>query len=214
MAEFNEQSVYSKHQSGCGCEDASNCGCDSNSDCGCCPPGLVAVYNEEGEHAGCLTPNDAACFKIEGEIPPEGYVKLYHPITNVFLGNVTPQEAANMLALLDPTITLPSGTDFNPTTQSSVSMAAAVEPSVSVVGIEFSIDRISCDDQITASLVGAPLGFSFVGTGTSLIIAQGASSVSDGIEITTDVAPGVYELTVQYTGCSTSKTKTITVTVS
>lgn len=85
---YNSQQEYAKHQKKtCGCK-TENCGCKTD-DCGCCPPGLVAVYDDNGKHIGCLTPNDAEVFKKETLECPQGFVKLVNNSTGEILGCVS-----------------------------------------------------------------------------------------------------------------------------
>jgi len=98
MANFDEQSVYNKHQNNCNGDCGDNCSC--NDDCGCCPPGLVSVTDCNGKHVACLTPNDAACYRVNSHIPPTGYVKVYFPLTGddrVYYGDMTPQQAIDFI---------------------------------------------------------------------------------------------------------------------
>lgn len=211
---FDNQSVYSKHQKDCGCSTESDCSCSSSDNCGCCPPGLVAVYDSCGVHSGCLTPNDAACYEVAKNIPVEGYVKLYNPITGVFLGVVTPSEALAMLSALDSSIVPPTaGSGFNPSTVMSAEMSAAPIGETNSAQVEFAVDRITCADPITASISTPPAGFSFIGGASTIVIPSGASSLIDGIEVTDAVVAGSYNLMIQYSGCSISKTKVIQINV-
>ena len=213
MPTFDEQSIYIKHQEGCNCEDESNCSCDS-SDCGCCPPGLVAVYNSKNEHSGCLTPNDASCYEVAKSIPIEGYMKLYDPVTNVFLGELTVAEALAYLSAVNPAIILPgTAGDFNIVTQDSVAIAVAGAGLTSSGAVGYEVDRISCDDSVTVTLVTPPAGVTFLGGLTSINIPSGSSDITDGILIDDTIAVGAHNITVQYDGCSTSKTQTITLNV-
>ena len=76
--------------SGCseGCTD-----CKEDSECSCCPAGLIAIVDENGKQAGCLTPNDAALYNADKPCQP-GYVKLYKTSTETFLGCVSESEFA------------------------------------------------------------------------------------------------------------------------
>ena len=96
---YDNQSVYSNFNS-----EESDCGC--NSDCGCCPTGTVEVYGSNGEKAGCLTPNDAELYTIGTYMPSEGYVKLIHPVTGVYLGDVLQSDLVGLLASLNKGVTL------------------------------------------------------------------------------------------------------------
>jgi hypothetical protein len=211
MPTFDNQDIYNKHQSACECDG--DCSCQKD-DCGCCPPGLVAVRDCNGD-ISCLTPNDAVCHEVGKHIPAEGYVKLYHPVTGQYLGDVTPQDALTYIATIDPDVQAPvAGNDFNITTGSSTNVNAPAPATVEVGAVDFRVDRIDCDQPIVISLVGAPAGFSFIGAAASINIPEGESVLSNGIEITDVVGAGAYNLTVMYSGCSISKTKILTVNVS
>jgi len=208
MAAFDNQDVYNKHQPACECDG--ECSCGTKDDCGCCPPGLVAVKDCNG-NISCLTPNDAACLKTGEHIPVEGFVKLYHPITGAFLGDVTPADALNYIATIDPGVSLPANAGvFNPTTISTIAVAL---PGIASTVVNFEVDRISCEDPVVLTLVTPPAGFSFLGATASITILAGASVLTDAIEIDGTVVAGAYNLTVQYTGCGNSYTKLITVNV-
>jgi len=208
MAEFDNQDIYNKHQSSC---EEGDCGCNSKDDCGCCPPGLVAVKDCDG-NISCLTPNDAACFKVNSHIPVEGYVKLYDPISGEYLGDVTSQEALNYISAIDPNVNPPATAGvFNPITIDSIDIAL---PGPANTAVEFAVDRISCEEAIAITLLNPPAGFSFLGGGTSINIAAGSSEIDNAIEIDGAVLAGAYNVTVQYTGCGNSYTKVITVNVS
>jgi len=213
MSEFDQQSVYNKHQPSCDCEDKSSCSC-SVSECGCCPPGLVSVKNSSGD-ISCLTPNDAACLEIESTIPPAGYMKLYYPGTRDFIGIVTTQEALDFIAAIDPDVDAPSeGDDYNITTQDSVALVAPPDTETRTGAVTYSLDRISCDESATVTLSSPPSGVSFLGGATSLLIPSGASELTDGIEITDEIDAGVYNITVLYDACGNAKTKTLILNVS
>ena len=142
MPTFDSQDVYNKHQGGCDCNG--DCSC-KNDDCGCCPPGLVAVKDCNGD-ISCLTPNDATCLEVGKHIPAEGYVKLYNPVTGQYLGDVTPSEALNYIAAIDPDVQAPGvGNDFNIRTVGSASLNDPNDGETASTQVDFIVDRISCD---------------------------------------------------------------------
>lgn len=211
---FDAQSSYAKHQSGCSCEG--ECKCGKSEKCGCCPVGTVAVTTSCGKHIGCLSPNDAALYAIEKHIPIEGYVKLFHPITGQYLGDVTPQYAIEFMAAIDNTITPPvEAGQFNASVSSNaISMTAPADGFTDIEAVVFSVDRISCTDPIIVQFSGVvPAGVTFLGGVLSLVIPSGSSYVLDGIEIDDQVDAGSFNLTIVYSGCSNTQTQTITVTV-
>ena len=98
---YNDQSVYNKHLP-LDCECEGTCTCSKNDDCGCCPPGLVQVFDACGQPAGCLTPHDAEEYNNGKHKCAEGYVKLFHPKTNKFIGCVSPADALDLIAAYTP----------------------------------------------------------------------------------------------------------------
>jgi hypothetical protein len=83
----------------CGCTE----GCNEDSECSCCPPGLVGVYDDKGQHQGCLTPNDAELWYKANFTCLDGYVKLYrNDTTPEFLGCVPSNEFATLYAAVNP----------------------------------------------------------------------------------------------------------------
>lgn len=102
---YNENQVYAKYlKKKCideGCDDCKDCGEENK--CSCCPPGLVAVYDDNGNHTGCLTPNDAETLHASTFTCQDGYVKLYKSGTpDVFLGCVSETEFAALYAAVNP----------------------------------------------------------------------------------------------------------------
>lgn len=214
MSTFGDQSEYNKHQ-GCDCEDKSNCSCAK--DCGCCPPGLVGYYDNQGNFSGCLTPNDAACLEVEGTVPPKGYIKVYSTgdSSGTFIGIMTVEEALAYyegFGIITPTV---APGLFNPVTTDAISMAAAPPAGTTQEHVDFQVDRITCDNDVTITFgAGAPTGLSFFGSATSITIPSGESILtSDGIEISDAVAAATYPVEIVYTSCGTTKTRIINVTV-
>lgn len=212
---FDAQSSYAKFQSGCSCEG--DCKCGKSQDCGCCPIGTVAVTDECGKHIGCLSPNDAQLLKISQHIPTEGYVKLFHPTTGIYLGDVTPTYAIEFMAAIDNTITPPEVPgQFNASLSSnSINMTAPEDELTDTEAVVFSVDRISCSDPIIVQFSGSvPAGVTFLGGALSLVIPEGSSYVLDGIEIDDQVDAGSFDLVIVFAGCGNTQTQTLTVTVS
>ncbi len=105
-----------KSTSGCGCGETStdpcnDCsgGCDDN-DCSCCPPGLIAIYDDKGNHTGCVTANDAELYQKNTFTCQDGYVKLFRlnlqsdkTLTAAeFLGCVSESEFVAMYNAVNP----------------------------------------------------------------------------------------------------------------
>lgn len=109
---YDEQQKYMKflkkkchehdHSNNEGCEGCGG-GCDENNECTCCPVGLVAVYDDQGKHQACLTPNDAELYNKNSFRCQDGYVKLYQIGTpNEFLGCVSEAEFATLYPIVNP----------------------------------------------------------------------------------------------------------------
>jgi hypothetical protein len=86
---YNETTSYNKHLD-----------CDFKS-VSPCPPGLVAVYDCDGNHSACLSPNDAEVYKNSTLKIAEGYAKVYHPVTGEYLGAMCVTEACELLTCLN-----------------------------------------------------------------------------------------------------------------
>lgn len=105
---YDENQVYAKYlQKKCikECSDCSDCNENSKCDdeCSCCPPGLVAVYDDKGNHNGCLTPNDAETYHASTFTCQDGYVKLYKAGTpSEFLGCVSEDTFVELYAAVNP----------------------------------------------------------------------------------------------------------------
>jgi hypothetical protein len=105
---YDDNTLYAKYlkgkiTSGCGC--GGECDeCKSSSEkCSCCPPGLVAIYDVNGNQQGCLTPNDAEEYVNATIQCPQGTVKLYKEGgTPVFRGCVSESEYVALYNALNP----------------------------------------------------------------------------------------------------------------
>jgi len=106
---YDNSQVYVKFQtestttdsgcSSCGSSSSSSCSCDDK--CSCCPPGLVAIYNDENIHTGCLTPNDAELYTASSYVCEDGYIRLVNAAGD-FLGCVSQTEFAALYQLVNP----------------------------------------------------------------------------------------------------------------
>lgn len=108
---YDPNQTYAKYlQKKCieeGCNECNDCngGCTEgcNDECSCCPPGLLAVYDDKGNHQGCLTPNDAETLHGSTFTCQDGYVKLYKEGTPAaFLGCVSESEFAALYSAVNP----------------------------------------------------------------------------------------------------------------
>jgi hypothetical protein len=101
---YDPSNTYAKYllkKSGStGCSGCSESNSECN-DCSCCPPGLVAVYDDKGNHAGCLTPNDAELFVQNSFVCQDGYIRLTKA-DGTFLGCVSQDQWANMWQVVNP----------------------------------------------------------------------------------------------------------------
>jgi hypothetical protein len=70
--------------------------------CGCGVVGLVAVKSCSGDILGYLTPNDAEFYNNGTIEVPIGYVKVFHPVTGIYLGILTVAEAEAYITFLTP----------------------------------------------------------------------------------------------------------------
>jgi hypothetical protein len=77
-----------------------------------CPPGLVAIFNYDGEQVACLSPNDAEVYKNSTLDIAEGYAKVYHPETGEYLGAMCASEACELLACISTPITDTNDIDY------------------------------------------------------------------------------------------------------
>lgn len=212
---FDAQSTYNKFQGGCDCEG--ECSCGKSEQCGCCPPGLVALTDDCGKHIACVTPNDAAVYKITKHIPATGYIKLFNPTTGDYLGDVTPSQGIEIMAAINPAINpIPPAGVFNPSFSSnSISLAAPADAATSEIALGFAVDRVSCTEGIVVQFsTGTPAGFTFLDGETSLLIGSGTSTLFDGIMIDDQVNAGTYEISIAFSGCANTITKVLTVIVS
>lgn len=110
---YDNSQVYAKYlleengccEDDCGCNGSSDCGCNdcgcNDKKCSCCPAGLVAIYNDKGEHSGCLTPTDAELFTKSSYVCQDGYVKVYDS-AGQFLGCVTQDVFVTIYTTLNP----------------------------------------------------------------------------------------------------------------
>lgn len=104
---YTDQQQYLKflHNKACKEHGHSDCECEKEcegEDCGCCPSGLVAVYDDKGQHLACLTPNDAELYKKNTLTCQDGYVKLIVTSTSEFLGCVSEDQFAALFAAVNP----------------------------------------------------------------------------------------------------------------
>jgi hypothetical protein len=97
---FLKRKCLESHSENSPCEGCKE-GC-AEENCSCCPPGLVAVYDDKGNHTGCLTPNDAELYKKNSYTCEEGFVKLFRNATGEFLGCVSEDNFATLYSSTNP----------------------------------------------------------------------------------------------------------------
>ncbi|PHS05095.1 MAG: hypothetical protein COA88_12805 [Kordia sp.] len=209
---YDDQSTYNKHQGDCGDGD-----CGSSDDCGCCPPGLVAVYDCKGTHAGCLTPNDAAVYNNSLETCAEGFLKFFHPITGEYMGCATPEEISTLSAQLDPAVS-PVPT---PATQVQFNLLRSVEALGGASGVGLSlpmtidVDRVNTSDPLViqmATVVNPPAaGITLVSN--PVVIAASESTKDIQIAVAASVVAGAYVFNLEIVGAGITKTVTVTLTL-
>lgn len=80
------------------------CSGECDDDCTCCPPGLIAVYDDNGKHIACLTPNDAEVFNKSTFKCADGFIKLYDKTQTdpLFVGCVSEDNFVSLNAALNP----------------------------------------------------------------------------------------------------------------
>jgi hypothetical protein len=78
-------SEHGHHHEGCSDCDEKN----DNDYCECCPPGLIAVYDDQNTRLGCLTPNDAELFNKNTFRCQDGYLRLIRIADGEFFGCVS-----------------------------------------------------------------------------------------------------------------------------
>lgn len=88
MAEYDLPAVYDDYG-------------DIPADCGCNVKGLIAQKDCDGNITGYLTPNDSEKYNLGIlEVPP-GYVKVFNPGTEDFVGILTIAEAMEYITFLN-----------------------------------------------------------------------------------------------------------------
>lgn len=204
----------------CDCEPGTNCGCTVKDDCSCCPVGTVGVFNSEGEHIGCLTPNDAEEFVNSTHVPPTGYVKVIDSNGNYY-GDLPPAQAIEMLDYIaNGTIGSSAADTFNvvtpevgPSNFYEITYAASAEESDV---IPLLIDRSGVDESITVSIINQPAGdpFSFSPSGTTTSMP----AVNSALDVVfswagSGLAAGTYTFTLRFASTSVVKEVPIRITL-
>ena len=197
---YDNQITYAKFNSACTCgaETASACSCgcgDTSDDCGCCPIGTVAVYNEDGSHKGCLSPNDAEKYETGVHVPAEGFVKAIDPTTGTYYGDMSPDQAIKYLDfIINGTVGAGPSATFN-VTSPVVGGSGFYELSYALIDgitdtIPLSVDRIGLPDAITISIINSLEDIQFeIPTGTVTVMPSGTSDLD--VKFTLGSMPGI-----------------------
>lgn len=204
---YDNQNTYAKFNSACTCgaESASDCSCGcATDDCSCCPTGTVAVYNEDGTHKGCLSPNDAEKYETGVHIPPTGFVKTIDS-AGVYYGDMPVSQAIEYLNYVENSVVGagPAAT-FN-VTSPVVGGSGFYELSYALIDgitdtIALTVDRIGLPDSITISIQNSLEDIQFeIPTGTVTVMPQGISELNDIKFTWTGIgAPGVYTYILRF----------------
>lgn len=80
-----------------GCDE-----CECEEKCSCCPAGLVAIYDDNGNHTGCVTPNDAAGYMQDTYACKDNLIKVVDPVTGAFIGCLSADDFATWYNTLNP----------------------------------------------------------------------------------------------------------------
>ena len=204
---YDNQTSYAKFAADCTCgattQSDCSCGCGTTDDCGCCPIGTVAVYNEDGSHKGCLSPNDAEKLTTGTHIPPTGYVKAIDPNTGVYYGDMSPAQAIEYLDFIINGITTGStAATYNVVTpiagpsnfyELTYTLASGTSD---VIGLL--IDRIGITDAVTVSIQNSVEAFIFSPSGTTAVIPLNLSSLDVTFLWSGIAAIGVYTFDLRF----------------
>ena len=203
MADYTPSSDYLKFQGSSKSSEDSDC-CGDSEPCSCCPVGTIGVYDDNGEHLGCLTPSDAKKYINDKHIPEEGYVKVYHPTTGEYLGDLSSADAITYLEFLNNgTIGSAAENTFNIITPEIgvtgfVELSSLLSAGTSAV-IPIEIDRIGLTDAVVVNLTNSNENITFDPTATAVSIPATQSTLDvqvrwDGII----VATGVYTFVLSF----------------
>lgn len=204
--EYDNQTSYAKFATDCSCgaktESECTCGCGTTDECSCCPIGTVAVYNEDGTHRGCLSPNDAEKFETGTHIPTTGYVKVIDSNGNYY-GDMSPSQAIEYLNYIENGIvgggSPASFNVVNPEVGGSGFYELAYQLADGITNtIGLLIDRVGITDAVTVSIQNSVENIEFDPSGTQVAIPLNLSSLDVKFKWTGIAAPGVYTFDIRF----------------
>lgn len=219
---YDSQNSYAKFQSECTCgaetQNDCSCGCGTTDDCGCCPVGTVAVYNEDGSHKGCLSPNDAEIFEAGTHVPTTGFVKVIDT-NGKYYGDLPPAQAIDMLNYIDNAVVSGSASDTYNVVNPEVGASGWYEltyPTVDGITstINLLLDRSGVDESITISIQNqsTPNAFAFDPSGTVTVMA--ATNSDKDVKFTwTGLAAGVHTFVLRFASTNVVKEVPIRLTL-
>lgn len=218
---YDDRSVYNKYpltSADGSSDDCNSCG-DSSGDCSCCPVGTVGVYNEKGEHVGCLTPNDAEIYNNALHVPVEGYVKVIDPTTGKYMGDLPPAQAIDFLNYISNAV-VPgtSGETFNIVTPELAATGfyeLNYQLADGITGdIDIQIDRVGITDAVTLSIQNSIEDIQFDPSGTISSIPLGDSNKTVKFKWTGIAVAGVYTFILRFATTNVVKELPIRLTLS
>lgn len=202
---YQSSSEYNKFSS-CNCEGDT---CSSD----CQPIGTVAVKNSEGCLLGYLLPSDASQYYYDTIDVPEGYVKVKDSEGN-YVGLLTVAEYTSYIAA-----SVGAGT-FNiiaPAEDSGANLTFSLNGSASsttVVGdTAFWIGRNGFAGDVTITISSAN-NITFGSAATSITIPAIQDRTTNQFDHATGLAAGSYVATLTWVGGTTTRTQTVTFTLS
>ena len=209
---YDPASTYNKYSSDCeSCGgESGTCGCNKSSDCGCCPVGTVSVIDCKGNNLGCLTPNDAEKYNNSQIEAPDGYVKVFHPTTGDYLGNMPPAQAIELLnflngdgvvAVQDPTFTVVAPLPLI----SGYTELTSLEVDTQSEEVLIEIDRSNLTETLSATITGTAEDISFYPTGTLVPLLSTESTLLVSFQWGNTVTAGTHFFNVTLTSSAVTR---------
>lgn len=191
---YQESSSYNKHLS-----------CDPEQNQSPCPPGLVAVLDCDGNHVGCLSPNDAEVYRNATLAPAEGYTKVYHPTTGEFLGAMSVDDACKLLDCVNGEAHESDFVVVYPLLDGSglfnlADLAADGESE----DFNIQLDRVNNFKDVTATLISSD-GLFFSGGVEEIVLPKGISIKTTNLDWDPGITAGTYLFKVSLTDGESTK---------